>query len=248
MVRHAILAVTLIARLQSLQRRDARTGGLVRHPLPGVPRLQTFLSMLSAAATLTAKLLPESEAATHKNPLIRQYPTRCLGYNLDVAKASKGRHMTAELEPGAPAPDFILPRDGGGTVGLADFRGKNLVLYFYPRAATAGCTREAIAFTRLAKAFARAGTAILGVSGDPVKRQDAFKAKYRLSIPLASDETHRVLKAYGVWVEKTLYGRKHLGIARTTYLIDARGRIARVWRKVKVDGHAEDVLAAAKAL
>ncbi len=156
--------------------------------------------------------------------------------------------MAAELEPGDPAPAFSLPRDGGGKVSLADFRGHKLVLFFYPRAATSGCTREAVAFSDLAKAFGRVGTEILGVSADPVKRQEAFKDKHRLTIPLASDETHRMLASYGVWVEKVLYGRKYPGIARTTFLIDARGRIAKLWRNVKVDGHAGEVLAAAKAL
>jgi thioredoxin-dependent peroxiredoxin len=156
--------------------------------------------------------------------------------------------MPTELAPGAKAPAFSLPRDGGGTVSLADFKGQNLVLYFYPRADTPGCTIESKAFSSLSKAFAKAGTAVLGVSADPVKAQDAFKAKHRLAVPLASDEAHRMLEAYGVWGEKSMYGRKFMGIIRTTVLIDATGRIARIWPKVKVEGHAEEVLAAAKAL
>ena len=156
--------------------------------------------------------------------------------------------MPADLAPGAKAPAFSLPRDGGGTVSLADFKGQNLVLYFYPRADTPGCTVESKAYSSLSKAFAKAGTAVLGVSADPVKAQDAFKAKHRLAIPLASDETHRMLEAYGVWGEKSMYGRKFMGITRTTVLIDANGRIARIWPKVKVEDHAEEVLAAAKAL
>ena len=156
--------------------------------------------------------------------------------------------MPTELAPGAKAPAFSLPRDGGGTVSLADFKGQNLVLYFYPRADTPGCTVESKAFSSLSKAFAKAGTAVLGVSADPVKAQDAFKAKHRLAVPLASDEAHRMLEAYGVWGEKSMYGRKFMGIIRTTVLIDATGRIARIWPKVKVEGHAEEVLAAAKAL
>jgi len=156
--------------------------------------------------------------------------------------------MSAQLGPGSKAPAFKLPRDGGGTVSLADFKGQNLVLYFYPRADTPGCTVEAKAFSEHAAAFAKAGTAILGVSADPVKAQDAFKAKHGLDIPLASDETHKMLDAYGVWGEKSMYGKKFMGITRATFLIGRDGRIARVWPKVKVAGHAEDVLAAAKEL
>ena len=156
--------------------------------------------------------------------------------------------MAAKLAPGTKAPAFRLPRDGGETVAVADFKGQNLVLYFYPRADTPGCTVESKAFSSLAKAFGKAGTAILGVSADPVKAQDAFKAKYGLAVPLASDETHQMLTDYGVWGEKSMYGRKFMGITRTTFLIDRDGRIARIWPKVKVDGHAEEVLAAAKEL
>jgi peroxiredoxin Q/BCP len=156
--------------------------------------------------------------------------------------------MPRNPTPGSKAPAFSLPRDGGGTVSLADFKGQNLVLYFYPRADTPGCTVESNAFSSLSKAFAKAGSAVLGVSADPVKAQDAFKAKHDLAIPLASDETHRMLEAYGVWGEKSMYGRKFMGITRATFLIDRDGRIARIWPKVKVEGHAEEVLAAAKEL
>jgi peroxiredoxin Q/BCP len=156
--------------------------------------------------------------------------------------------MPTNPVPGSKAPAFSLPRDGGGTVSLTDFKEQNLVLYFYPRADTPGCTIESKAFSSLSKAFAKAGTAVLGVSADPVKAQDAFKAKHRLAIPLASDETHRMLDAYGVWGEKSMYGKKFMGIIRTTLLIDRDGRIARIWPKVKVEGHAEEVLAAAKEL
>ena len=156
--------------------------------------------------------------------------------------------MTAKLDPGSKAPAFSLPRDGGGTVSLTDYKGQNLVLYFYPRADTPGCTVESKAFSALSAAFAKARTAVLGVSADPVKALDAFKAKHGLAIPLASDETHRMLNAYGVWGEKSMYGKKFMGITRTTFLLGPDGRIARVWPKVKVEGHAEEVLAAAKAL
>lgn len=156
--------------------------------------------------------------------------------------------MSTELRPGAKAPSFTLPRDGGETVSLADFARRQLVLYFYPKADTSGCTKEAIDFTRLKGAFAKAGAEVLGVSADPVPAQDKFKAKHKLSIALASDETHRMLEAYGVWQEKSMYGRKYMGVVRATFLIGPDQRIARVWPKVSVTGHADEVLAAVKAL
>ena len=133
-------------------------------------------------------------------------------------------------------------------MSLADFKGKTLVLYFYPRADTPGCTREAIDFSRLHALFGRAGTEILGVSADPVKAQDAFKKKHKLAIDLLSDETHKMLEAYGAWGKKSMYGKTFEGVLRKTLLIGPDGKIARIWPKVKVDGHAQEVLAAAKAL
>ena len=156
--------------------------------------------------------------------------------------------MPAKIAVGGKAPSFKLPHDGGGEVSLADFKGRKLVLYFYPKADTPGCTKEAIAFSGLGKAFAKAGTAILGVSADPVKAQDKFRDKHGLTIPLASDETKEMLTAYGVWGEKSMYGRKFMGVRRTTFLIGRDGRIAKVWENVKVPGHAEAVLEAAAAL
>lgn len=156
--------------------------------------------------------------------------------------------MPKPLEQGDPAPPFRLPLADGGTVSLSEFRGRKLVLFFYPKADTSGCTLEAKAFSRLKSEFDKAGSAVLGISADPPRRQAAFQAKHGLSIPLASDESLDVLNAYGVWVKKSMYGRSFMGIARTTFLIDGRGRIARVWDKVKVTGHAEDVLQAAVAL
>jgi peroxiredoxin Q/BCP len=149
---------------------------------------------------------------------------------------------------GSKAPAFNLTRDGGGTVSLADFVGRKLVLYFYPRADTSGCTQEAIDFSRLKAAFARAGTEILGVSGDPVTALDRFKSKHKLSVVLASDDKRNALEAYGVWQQKSLYGRKFMGTVRTTFLIEPDHRIARVWPKVAVAGHAQEVLKAAQAL
>lgn len=154
--------------------------------------------------------------------------------------------MSPQPDAGTAAPDFVLPRDGGGTVSLGDFAGRLLVLYFYPKADTPGCTREAQAFSALAAEFTAAGAGVLGVSADSVKRQDAFKRKYGLDIALGSDESHKMLEDYGVWIEKSMYGRSYMGIDRTTVLIGPDGRIVRVWRKVKVDGHADEVLAAAR--
>jgi thioredoxin-dependent peroxiredoxin len=151
------------------------------------------------------------------------------------------------LAEGTKAPAFHLPRDGGTTVSLSDFAGQKLVLFFYPRADTPGCTKEAIDFTRLSAAFAESKTAVLGVSADPPKAQEAFRNKHQLSVPLASDEQHAMLEAYGVWGEKSMYGRTFLGISRTTVLIGADSRVLRIWRNVKVDGHADEVLAEAQS-
>jgi peroxiredoxin Q/BCP len=152
------------------------------------------------------------------------------------------------LVEGAKAPPFRLPRDGGDVVSLSDFAGKKLVLFFYPRANTPGCTKEAIDFTRLSGAFAEAGTAILGVSADSLKAQESFRDKHKLDVPLISDEKHEMLEAYGAWGEKSLYGRTFFGIIRTTVLIGADGLVKRIWRHVKVDGHAEAVLEAARSI
>jgi thioredoxin-dependent peroxiredoxin len=152
------------------------------------------------------------------------------------------------IASGSKAPDFSVVRDDGRTVSLADFAGRKLVIYFYPRADTPGCTRVAIDFSQLRGAFQKAGTEIFGVSADPVKAQDAFKKKHGLSIALGSDPTHAMLDAYGVWGEKSMYGKKFQGVLRTTLLIGPDRRIAQVWHKVKVAGHAEEVLAAAQAL
>jgi thioredoxin-dependent peroxiredoxin len=162
-------------------------------------------------------------------------------------KAASAAVGTSPLAEGARAPAFHLPRDGGQAVSLADFSGQKLVLFFYPRADTPGCTKEAIDFTRLKSKFAESRTAVLGVSADPPKTQEAFRDKHQLSIPLVSDEPHEMLDAYGAWGEKSMYGRTFQGILRTTVLIGADGRIIKIWRHVKVDGHADEVLAAAQA-
>lgn len=167
--------------------------------------------------------------------------------NVQKTWRKKGLIM-ALLRSGDAAPDFELPRDGGGSLSLSALRGKPVVLFFYPKDDTRGCTQEAIAFSGLAEEFAAAGVALVGISPDSVKSHDRFVSKHDLTVPLAADEEKAVLNAYGVWVEKSMYGRKYMGVERTTFLIDAHGTIGRVWEKVKVAGHAEDVLAAAKAL
>lgn len=155
--------------------------------------------------------------------------------------------MAKELKPGDPAPLFDLPTAGGGRVRLAGLKGKRVVLYFYPKDNTPGCTQEALSFTEKAKAFATAKTVVIGVSRDSVAKHDKFAAKHGLSVILASDEDGAVCEAYGIWGEKTLYGRKFMGIERSTFLIDAKGRLAQVWRKVRVPGHVDDVLKEVKA-
>lgn len=147
---------------------------------------------------------------------------------------------------GDTAPAFTLPRDGGGEVSLSDFAGKKVVLYFYPKDDTPGCTKEALGFTDMVAEFDAAGTVILGVSKDSVKKHEKFVAKHDLKIALLSDEEGDVCERYGTWVEKSMYGKTYMGIERATYLIGADGRIAEVWRKVKVPGHVEAVLEAAR--
>lgn len=153
-----------------------------------------------------------------------------------------------EFKPGAKAPPFKLTRDDGSAISLKDFKDRNLVLYFYPRADTPGCTQEAMDFSRLRAAFDKAGTDILGVSADPVAANAKFKGKHKLAVALASDESTDMLQAYGAFGEKSMYGRKFMGVIRKTFLIDGKGRIVRVWPAVKVPGHAEDVLEAVRAL
>jgi thioredoxin-dependent peroxiredoxin len=184
------------------------------------------------AAALAAAAKPKTAKPTAPKPLPEA---------VDAPTAGAGG-----LVEGAKAPAFRLPRDGGEIVSLADFAGQKLVLFFYPRADTPGCTKEAIDFTRLASAFVESSTAVLGVSADPPKAQESFRDKHQLTVPLVSDEAHEMLQAYGVWGEKSMYGRTFLGISRTTVLIGPNSRVVRIWRNVKVDGHAEEVLAAVR--
>jgi peroxiredoxin Q/BCP len=189
---------------------------------------------LAVTGSRAAAARPAPESPSLKNP--------------PSANLAPAPGKAALLSEGAKAPAFQLPRDGGNSVTLADYRGKKLVIFFYPRADTPGCTKEAIDFTRLSGAFADSHTAVLGVSADPLKAQEAFRDKHQLSMPLVSDEKHEMLQAYGVWGEKSMYGKTFFGILRTTVLVDGSGKVARIWRNVKVDGHADEVLAAAQAL
>jgi peroxiredoxin Q/BCP len=153
-----------------------------------------------------------------------------------------------ELKPGDKAPTFALATDGEGRVSLSALKGHPFVLYFYPKDDTAGCTKEAIGFSESRKKFEALGVSIIGVSKDSVASHDKFKAKHKLKVTLASDPETKLAQAFGVWGEKTLYGRKYMGVERATFLIDAKGVIREIWRKVKVPGHVEAVLAAAKSL
>ena len=152
------------------------------------------------------------------------------------------------LDVGQKAPDFTLTVDGGETMKLSALKGQNVVLYFYPKDDTSGCTAEACAFRDMMPKFKKMNAVVIGVSRDSLQKHDKFKTKYELNFPLGSDEDGKVTEAYGVWVEKSMYGRKYMGIERSTFLIDGNGKIARIWSKVKVPGHADEVLAAVKAL
>jgi peroxiredoxin Q/BCP len=152
------------------------------------------------------------------------------------------------VEDGSVAPDFELPADEGGALKLSKLKGKSVVLYFYPKDDTSGCTTEAKDFSALAKDFMALGAEVIGVSPDSVASHKKFRSKHDLAVRLAADENKTVAEAYGVWVEKSMYGKKYMGVERSTFLIDGKGRVAKSWRKVKVPGHAEEVLAAAKAL
>jgi len=154
--------------------------------------------------------------------------------------------MSAEI--GKKAPDFTATTDGGGKIKLSDFKGKTVILYFYPKDDTPGCTKEACGFRDAKPNFSKAKAVVLGVSKDSVARHDKFKGKYDLNFPLIADEDGKICEKYGTWIEKSLYGRKYMGIDRATFLIDDKGVIRNIWRNVKVAGHVEEVLAAAKAL
>ncbi len=156
--------------------------------------------------------------------------------------------MAKKLKVGDKAPAFTMPADGGGKISLKSLKGQKVVLYFYPKDLTPGCTNEAIDFSQKAKQFDKAGAVVIGASKDPVSKHDKFKEKHDLAIILASDEDTHVIEDFGVWVEKNMYGRKFMGIERSTFLIDDNGVIRQIWRKVKVKGHVDEVFEAVKAL
>jgi len=213
----------------SKQGSAARSRTTTKAPAKVAPR--------SSVAAVKGATATKKKASTTRKPATKAAAA-------SVPPAARG----ITLVEGQAAPDFDLPRDGGQRLSLRDYAGRNLVLFFYPRADTPGCTREAMDFTRLAGEFAVHGTDVVGVSGDAVKAQDSFKNKHKLKTPLVSDEQKGMLAAYGAWGEKSMYGRTFLGILRTTVLIDGGGQILRVWRNVKVDGHAEAVLEAVRSL
>ena len=154
--------------------------------------------------------------------------------------------MTAQV--GEPAPDFTLPTDGGGSVTLSALKGQKVIVYFYPKDDTPGCTKEACGFRDSLPDFTAVDAEIIGISKDSVKKHDKFKEKYELNFPLAADEDGKTCEAYGTWVEKSMYGRKYMGIDRSTFLIDGKGVVRQVWRKVKVPGHVDEVLKAVQEL
>ncbi|MBR0715449.1 peroxiredoxin [Bradyrhizobium liaoningense] len=208
----------------------------------------------------TTKMTAQSKAKsakTQRAPTSKSRKTTAKSASHNAAsKRLKSSETTSAAKPaakavlseGQKAPAFRLPRDGGAVATLTDYAGKKLVLFFYPRADTPGCTREAIDFTRLKDAFAAVGTAVLGISADPPKAQEKFRDKHKLGVPLISDERHEMLEAYGAWGEKSMYGKTFQGILRTTILVGADGKVAKIWRHVRVDGHADAVLAAATEL
>lgn len=156
--------------------------------------------------------------------------------------------MSTELHEGDLAPSFDLPSDGGGQISSESLKGKPYILYFYPRDDTPGCTKEAIGFTEAYPQFEAAGVEVIGLSKDTVSSHQKFKQKHGLCFPLASDDSGRVVEAFGAWVEKSMYGKKYMGIDRATFLVDGEGRVRKIWRGVKVPGHIEEVLSAARSL
>jgi peroxiredoxin Q/BCP len=229
-------------------RQPGKASAKASHKAPS-KKLKSASPAKSTARTTISKVAAKS-AASEASPVKKPAAEKAAAppAHRPAAPSQLSTAPSIPLADGVKAPAFSLPRDGGSTVSLSDYAGRKLVLFFYPRADTPGCTKEAIDFTRLAGEFADAQTAVLGVSADPLKAQESFRNKHELKTPLASDEQHQMLEAYGAWGEKSMYGRTFLGVLRTTVLIGADGRIARLWRNVKVDGHADEVLAAAQAI
>ncbi len=234
----------------------ARSGKARTQPAAKSARTATIGHKAAAPTVVKAKAVTTASKAKPPKPertRSSSEPPRRTSALSSAAEAPDAAHVKNILEGeilsiGANLPTFKLPRDGGEVVALAPVRGRSLVVFFYPRAGTPGCTKEAMDFSRLAKDFDAAQTDIVGVSADPLRVQEAFRDKHDLRIPLLSDQTHSVLEAFGVWGEKAMYGKILHGILRTTVLIGADGRIINIWRRVKVDGHADVVLACVKAL
>ncbi len=217
-----------------------------------------------AATKKTVRKTPVKKKTPAKPAAKKSVRRKSVTGKVQATRSSKPKAAPKPISPVAPvlpsavmpslpavgekAPDFSLPADNGSPIGLASLTGKTVVLYFYPKDDTPGCTIEAIAFSNLRAAFEAVGAIVIGVSKDSVDAHCKFKGKHNLSIPLLSDESGKMLEKYGVWVEKNLYGRTYMGINRTTFLIDRDGIIRRVWPKVKVEGHADEVLAAVKSL
>ena len=203
------------------------------------------------AKKTAAKKAPVRKAvkkAAPKKAVAKKAPAKKPAVKAKATPQAMKAVASVAIAAGMSAPDFNLPTDGGGSLSLAELKGRPVVLYFYPRDDTPGCTVEACAFRDNLLHFQGINAAVLGVSTDSVKSHDKFKAKFSLPFTLVADEAHELAAKYGVWVEKNRYGRKYMGTERATFLIDAMGKVAKVWRKVKVEGHAEDVLAATRAL
>lgn len=223
------------------RRKSAKTA--TRSPAKAKAKAKTAAKSKAKSKAVPAKAKPAARPAA--KPKAKALPS---GTAKPAPRRAAPKPASPLLAEGMMAPGFNLTGDRGETISLAGFRGRNLVVFFYPRAGTPGCTREAQGFTALAPAFETARTALLGVSADPVKAQAAFKTKHGLAMPLGSDETKEMLKAYGAWGKKSMYGKTFEGVRRMTFLIDGQGRIVRVWPRVEVEGHAQEVLEAARSL
>ncbi|QDM27354.1 peroxiredoxin [Tardiphaga sp. vice304] len=226
---------------------------VVAKPVAKARAKKTVAQPVKPAATAVAKVAAKAKPAAKAPKAVAAAKARKPAPAAKAVAAPKPAKAKLDQAPalaaeGSLAPGFNLPRDGGATVSLADFAGQKLVIFFYPRANTPGCTKEAIDFTRLGRDFKAADTMVLGVSADPLKAQESFRDKHDLTTPLLSDETQSMLKAYGAWGEKSMYGKVFEGVLRTTVLIGSDGRVARIWRGVKVDGHADAVLEQARQI
>ncbi|QDM17120.1 peroxiredoxin [Tardiphaga sp. vice352] len=226
---------------------------VVAKPVAKARAKKTVAQPVKPAATAVAKVAAKAKPAAKAPKAVAAAKARKPAPAAKAVAAPKPAKAKLDQAPalaaeGSLAPGFSLPRDGGATVSLADFAGQKLVIFFYPRANTPGCTKEAIDFTRLGRDFKAADTMVLGVSADPLKAQESFRDKHDLTTPLLSDETQSMLKAYGAWGEKSMYGKVFEGVLRTTVLIGSDGRVARIWRGVKVDGHADAVLEQARQI